>query len=129
MLSRTTVRWRPDQAAAHVLGLYGGLVLFDSPRFSPKWLASYCPVRVLRKLPRHYRLTRLLEALDLLPERYLVLARFDADGNTLVVHGCEHLEMMRAAAREISEAVGVEVKVAADGELVARYYGGLRAHT
>src|SRR5436305_12006633 len=100
-----TSRWRPDQAAAHILRMYGGLVLFDSPRFSAKWLAHYCPLRFQRKLARRSRLTRLLEALDLLPETYLVLARFDADSNTLYVHGEEHAEMMRGAAREISEAV------------------------
>src|SRR5256885_10943315 len=59
-----------SQAAAHILKLYGGLVLFDSPRFSPKWLSPYCPLRFQRKLARRFRITRLLEALDLRSEEH-----------------------------------------------------------
>ncbi len=119
-------RQQPHVAAASVLERYGGTLCLDTPRFSPKWLSPYRPVRLQRRLRRRNPVLRLLEAGGLLPERYEVVADFDADASAVTVYGAQHLDLMRRAVRDIAEATGVEVTLVRRDGLVLRYYGGLR---
>ena len=113
-------RQQPHVIAADILSHYGGKVRYDLARFSPKWLDQYRPVSLYRKVRRGHAVTRFLEAIGFLPECYAVVAHFDADANTFVVFGQEHLEPMRRAAQDISEAIGVEVTVVKEGELTVQ---------
>ncbi len=102
-------RRAPHDSAVAILRKYGGQIWLDLPQFSPKWLAYYRPVWLVQKIVRAHPLARLLEELGLLPRRFNKVAHFDADGITLTAYG--YHELLGQAAREISAAMGVEIKV------------------
>lgn len=97
-------------AAVDVLRRFGGVVLLEDPRFSPKWLTYYQPVWLLQKIVRGTPAGRFMEAVGLLPKRYRKVAHFDADGIVLTVY--QYHDLMRQAARDISHAMGVEIRLA-----------------
>jgi hypothetical protein len=104
-------RQLPYERAANVLSKYGGQICFGVSRFSAKWLGNDRPISVRRRIRRRHALTRFLEFLGCLPRLYAVVAHFDADENTFTIYGAQHLGPMQRAAGEISETLGVEVKV------------------
>lgn len=106
-------RREPHEAAVAILHRYGGRVWLDVPQFSPKWLTYYRPLWLVQKVVRVSPVARLLEQLGLLPHRYHRVAFFDADSITLTAFG--YHDLLRQAAREISAAMGVEIKVVQHG--------------
>jgi hypothetical protein len=102
-------RREPHEAAVAILKKYGGLIWLELPQFSPKWLTYYRPFWLVQKMVRSNPLARLLEELGLLPKLYRKIAHFDADGIVLTAFG--YHELLRQAGREISAAMGVEIKV------------------
>jgi len=102
-------RREPHDAAITVLARYGGQLWLDRPQFSAKWLKYYRPVWLVQKVVRSSPAARLLEELGLLPKRYHKVAYFDADAITLTAYA--YHDLLRQAAREISAAMGVEIKV------------------
>ena len=102
-------RREAQEAAVEILHTYGGEIWLDAPRFSPKWLTDYRPVWLLEKIVRRNPVARFLEDLGLLPKCYRKVAHFDADGIILTAYHYEPL--MRRVARDISAAMGVEIKV------------------
>jgi hypothetical protein len=121
-LATQVKRQLPYERAAHLLARYGGQICFGITRFSAKWLANDRPISIRRRLRRRHALTRFLELLGCLPRLYAVVAHFDADENTFTIYGAQHAEPMRRAAREISEALGVEVTVIQRAPLIIRDY-------
>lgn len=108
-MSAAPARRAPHDSAVTILRKYGGQIWLDLPQFSPKWLADYRPVWLVQKIVRSSPLARLLEELGVLPRRFHRVAYFDADSITLTAYG--YHELLRQAAREISAAMGVEIKV------------------
>lgn len=96
-------------AAVDILRRFGGVVWLEDPRFSPKWLTYYQPVWLLQKVVRGTPAGRFMEAVGLLPRRYRKVAHFDADGIVLTAY--LYHDLMRQAARDISRAMGVEIRV------------------
>jgi hypothetical protein len=102
-------RQEPHRAALAVFAKYGGQLLLDLPVFSPKWLTHYRPVWLVQKIVRTSPAARWLERLGLLPRRYHKVAHFDADSITLTAYG--YPDVLQQAAREISAAMGVDIKL------------------